>query len=156
MAMQKMTPAESPDAYVEALHGWRRGLVDALRSAVRGAAALDERIKWGHLVYFSNGPVLLIRAEEERVLFGFWRGQRLRGIEPRLKPGGKYEMATWELRDGDAADARVAKRLVLAAVELNQRIGDPTAIGPSKPAVKKAATGKPSLNRSGSARKTPR
>src|SRR5690606_36845288 len=38
------------------------------------AAPLDESIKWGHLVYQSNGPVLLIRAEARRVLFGFWRG----------------------------------------------------------------------------------
>ena len=38
--------------------------------------------------------------EDERVLFGFWRGQRLREIEPRLKPGGKYEMATFEIREG--------------------------------------------------------
>ena len=34
----------------------------------------------GALVYFSNGPVLLIRAEDERVLFGFWRGQRLASL----------------------------------------------------------------------------
>ena len=60
----------------------------------------------GPLVYFANGPVLLIRAEEERVLFGFWRGQRLREIEPRLKPGGKYEMATLEFREGDDDQAR--------------------------------------------------
>ena len=72
-----------------------------LRAAVAKEKALEERIKWGHLVYFANGPVLLIRAEESRVLFGFWRGQRLREIEPRLKPGGKYEMATLELREGD-------------------------------------------------------
>ena len=44
-------------------------------------------MKWGHLVYLSNGPVLLIRAEEKRVLFGFWRGKRLREIAPRLKAG---------------------------------------------------------------------
>ena len=47
-------------------------------AAVLSAAEFDEVIKWGHLVYFSNGPVLLIRAEANRVLFGFWRGQRLR------------------------------------------------------------------------------
>ena len=93
--MRKSVPAADPDAYVRALTGWRRTCVDTLRSAVRKAAALEETVKWGHLVYASNGPVLLIRAEDERVLFGFWRGQRLREIEPRLKPGGKYEMATF-------------------------------------------------------------
>ena len=125
--MQKTTPAASPDAYVAALHGWRRELVEPLRAAVRGAAPLEEVIKWGHLVYLSNGPVLLIRAEEERVLFGFWRGQRLRQIEPGLRPGGKYEMATLELREGMKIAAATARRLVREAVTLNRTIGDPTA-----------------------------
>jgi hypothetical protein len=43
-----------------------------------GAGGLEETVKWGHLDYFSNGPALLIRAEAERVLFGFWRGKRSR------------------------------------------------------------------------------
>ena len=92
--MKKSAPAANPDAYVASLNGWRRSCVESLRSAVRASAKLDEVIKWGHLVYLSNGPVLLIRAEEQRVLFGFWRGQRLTHIDERLKPGGKYEMAT--------------------------------------------------------------
>jgi hypothetical protein len=125
-AMQKTAAAANPDAYVAALHGWRRELVEPLRAAVREAAPLEEVIKWGHLVYLSNGPVLLIRAEEERVLFGFWRGQRLRQIEPRLRPGGKFEMATLELREGMQIAATTARRLVREAVALNQSIGDPT------------------------------
>lgn len=127
--MQKVPAAANPDAYVAALSGWQRALVESLRASVRGAAPLDELIKWRHLVYFSNGPVLLIRAEEERVLFGFWRGQRLREIEPALRPGGKYEMATLELCEGMALDARTASRLVREAVRLNRAMGDPTAIG---------------------------
>ncbi len=80
--MKKSAPAASPDAYVAALDGWRRACVEELRATVRGESALEERIKWGHLVYLANGPVLLIRAEEERVLLGFWRGQRLRPSSP--------------------------------------------------------------------------
>jgi hypothetical protein len=83
---------------------------------------------WGHLVFFANGPVLLIRAEDNRVLFGFWRGQRLRQIEPRLKPGGKYEMATLDLRESDQVDRRTVRRLVVKAVALNKKLGDPTAL----------------------------
>jgi hypothetical protein len=64
--MKKMKSAESPDAYVAALNGWRKDVVEKLRKAVLAAWELDEVIKWGHLVYFHNGPVLLIRAEEER------------------------------------------------------------------------------------------
>jgi hypothetical protein len=123
--MRKSLPAANPDAYVAALDDWRRARVEALRAAVRDAAPLDEVIKWGHLVYLSNGPVLLIRAEEERVLFGFWRGQRLRSIEPRLKPGGKYEMATLELAEDTAVDADTVRRLVKEAVALNAAGGDP-------------------------------
>ena len=124
--MKKSIPAESPAAYVASLSGWQRSCVERLRSIVR-KSNLDEIIKWGHLVYMSNGPTLLIRAEEQRVLFGFWRGQRLREIDERLKPGGKYEMATIELRETDAAvSPPVVRRLVKAAVEFNCTLGDPT------------------------------
>ena len=124
--MKKTIAAASPDAYVSALTGWRRTCVEQLRKSVRSAADLDEVIKWGHLVYLTNGPVLLIRAEDERVLFGFWRGQRLQELEPRLKAGGKYEMATVELRDGETVQPAVARRLVAEAVKLNGTLGDPT------------------------------
>jgi hypothetical protein len=126
--MQKSKPAANPGAYVAGLEGWRRDLVDTLRAATRASAPLDEVIKWGHLVYLSNGPVLLIRAEAERVLFGFWRGQRLRAVEPRLKPGGKYEMATLELREGMSINAATIKRLVRNAVALNDTLGNPTTL----------------------------
>lgn len=125
--MKKTAPAESPDAYVRALTGWRRKLVEGLRKAVLASGSLDEQIKWGHLVYFSNGPVLLIRAEEERVLFGFWRGQRLKDLDARLKPGGKYEMATVTLNDDDVMSAVKVKKLAKAASDLNRKLGDPTA-----------------------------
>lgn len=125
--MKKTVAAASPDAYVAALTGWRKTLVASLRKSTRAAGKLDEQIKWGHLVYFANGPVLLIRAEDERVLFGFWRGKRLGELDERLKPGGKYEMATMALVEGDKVTAAQAKRLVKAAIELNHEIGDPTA-----------------------------
>jgi hypothetical protein len=124
--MKKTISAASPDAYVAALSGWQRVMVEKLRAAVRSSAAVVEVIKWGHLVYLSNGPVLLIRSEEHRVLFGFWRGRRLREICPLLKPGGKYEMATRELRENDGIDAAMVRRLTKAAVQLNETLGDPT------------------------------
>jgi Domain of unknown function (DU1801) len=97
-----------------------------LRLAVVGSVpALEERLKWGHLVYFLNGPVLLIRSEPHRVLFGFWRGQRLRHIEPRLRPGGKYEMATLELVEGTPLDRPTVVDLVHEASHLNRSLGNP-------------------------------
>jgi len=119
------TTAATPDEYVKLLDGWRLALVRKLRKAVRGAAKLEETLKWGHLVYLANGPVLMIRAERKRVLFGFWRGQRLRDIEPRLKPGGRYEMATLALAEGEDITATLAARLTKQAVALNRKLGNP-------------------------------
>ena len=126
--MQKTPSAPSPEAYVASLDGWQRRYVEALRQTTLGAAPAQEVIKWGHLVYFSNGPVLLIRAEPHRVLFGFWRGQRLRHVEPRLKPGGKYEMATLELNERTPLEQSTVIELVKHAVALNQTLGNPTTL----------------------------
>ena len=130
MPMNKSPAAATPDAYVASLSGWQRTYVEALRGAVAGAAAqLTETVKWGHLVYLSNGPVLLIRAEAHRVLFGFWRGKDLRHIEPRLRPGGKYDMATLELVEGTPLERGVVDVLVKEAVALNVSLGNPTTSG---------------------------
>ena len=126
MSMKKSAPAESADAYIASLDGWQRRYAEALRSTVTNTAPLREVIKWGHLVYFSNGPVFLIRAEEKRVLFGFWRGQRLQDIEPRLRAGGKYEMATLEIVEKTRLGPATIVALVKEAVALNVRHGDPT------------------------------
>ena len=126
--MKRTAPAANPDAYVASLSGWQRICVENLRAAVRSACDIEERVKWGHLVYVSNGPVLLIRAESERVLFGFWRGQRLRAIEQGLKPGGKYEMATLELKENEVLSSGIARSLVKEAVALNKTLGDPTQV----------------------------
>jgi hypothetical protein len=126
MPMEKVIAAESPEAYVASLSGWQRQYVQVLQAAVVSSAALQEVVKWDHLVYFSNGPVLLIRAEQRRVLFGFWRGKSLRSIEPRLKPGGKYEMATLVLVEQTPLERSTVVELVRAAVALNASLGDPT------------------------------
>ncbi len=131
--MKKSSFVSTPDAYVASLSGWQRKYVEALRTVVVGTASqLTETLKWGHLVYLSNGPVLLIRAEDRRVLFGFWRGQRLRDIEPRLKPGGKYEMATLELVEGTALNRATVAQLVEAAVSLNLTLGNPTEVAAAR------------------------
>jgi hypothetical protein len=142
--MRKQPLFPSADAYVAALDGWRRACVDRLRASVLTQEKLQESVKWGHLVYEANGPVLLIRAEPERVLFGFWRGQRLRGIEPALRESGQYEMATVEIREGMPVDAATARALAKAAVALNEELGDPrlAAKGRRQPAAKRASAGK--------------
>jgi len=122
-----LTAARTPDEYAACLDGWQRSYVQALRCAVLDAAPdLQENLRWGHLVYAMGGPVLLIRAEPRRVLLGFWRGQRLRRIEPRLKPGGQYEMATLTLLPDTPLARDTVVRLVHDAVGLNRAEGDPT------------------------------
>jgi hypothetical protein len=122
-----LTAAKNADEYVDNFGGWQGDYARALRRAVLEAVPdLTEQLKWGHIVFTRNGPVLLIRVEPSRVLFGFWRGQRLRHIEPRLKPGGKYEMATLELREGTPLRRETVVDLAREAVELNLRVGDPT------------------------------
>ena len=79
----------SPDDYVQSLSGWQRELVEVLRGIAHRVGQADETIKWGHLVYLANGPAFMIRAEDKRVLFGFWRGERLLDIEPRMTGSGK-------------------------------------------------------------------
>lgn len=127
--MKKSTPAADPDAYVAALTGWQLATVKSLRKATLAASTkLVEVIKWGHIVYYTQGPVLLIRAEEQRVLLGFWRGKRLRKLDERLVASGKYEMATLQLREGDTVAPETVRRLVKEAVRLNRILGDPTSL----------------------------
>jgi hypothetical protein len=126
--MKKQPVPPNVDAYVAGLGDWQRTCVERLRSAVTRTGLFGEVIKWGNLVYLANGPAIVIRAEETRVLFGFWRGRRLISIQPLLKPGGKYEMARVEYREGDVADVALAERLAREAYRLNAELGDPTDI----------------------------
>src|SRR6187549_3798675 len=123
----KMKAAASPDAFVEELSGWRRELVEGLRAAVNAGAAFDEIIKWGNLVFVHNGLCILIHVEDHRVVFGFFRGKRLAGIDPRIKPSGKYELGNIVFFEGGAIEPLEVERLARAAARLNDDLGDPTA-----------------------------
>lgn len=122
-----LTPARNPDEYLDCLDRlgpWQAVRVRALRALVRETApGLHEALRWGHLVYQLDSPVLLIRAEPARLLFGFWQGQRLRSLEPRLRAGGKYEMATLELRQDTPLARDTAAALVRAAMALRLGAG---------------------------------
>lgn len=125
--MPMMGPAaESPDAYIEALSGWQRERCEMLRAAVMRAAAFDETIKWTNLVFLANGPCILIRAEEHRVLLGFWRGKRLREIEPGIKASGKYELGNLVMTADTAIDPALVERLAAEAYRLNFELGNPS------------------------------
>ena len=118
--------AESPDAYVAALSGWQFERCQMLRAAVMAAAPFDETIKWTNLVFLANGPCILIRAEEHRVLLGFWRGKRLRDIDPRIKASGKYELGNLVMTEATDVDPAVVARLAEEAYRLNLELGNPS------------------------------
>lgn len=122
----KGKPAANPDAYVKALSGWQRERVEMLRTAISAGANFDEIIKWHNLVFCSNGLCILIRAEEQRVLLGFWRGKRLVHFDPRIKASGKYELANLTLTEHISVDSLLVTKLASAAAALNVEWGDPT------------------------------
>lgn len=119
-------PPSDPDAWVAAVTGWQRAFVDTLRAAIHAGGAFTDIVKWHNLVFVAHGPCALIRAEDERVLLGFWRGKRLVGLDPRLKASGRYELANLVLRKGDPLDAAQITRIAAAAHALNAELGDPT------------------------------
>ena len=126
--MAMMGPAaESPDAYIAALSGWQRERCAMMRAAIMAAARFDETIKWTNLVFMANGPCILIRAEQQRVLLGFWRGKRLRDLEPRIKASGKYELGNLVMTEATEVTVEQVARLAAEAHRLNIELGNPAA-----------------------------
>ncbi len=127
MAMGMGPVAETPNAYIVALSGWQLERCLMMRAAIMAAAPFDETIKWTNLVFMANGPCILIRAEEQRVLLGFWRGKRLRDLEPRIKASGKYELGNLVLTEVTEVTAEQVARLAAEAYRLNIELGNPAA-----------------------------
>ncbi|WP_294036083.1 DUF1801 domain-containing protein [Sphingopyxis sp.] len=119
--------AESPDAYITALSGWQRERAAMMRAAIMAAAPFEETIKWTNLVFLANGPCILIRAEEHRVLLGFWRGKRLRDVDPRIKASGKYELGNLVMTEATEITPDQVARLAGEAFRLNATLGNPAA-----------------------------
>ena len=126
--MAMMGPAaDSPDAYIAALTGWQLERCRMMRAAIKAAAPFEETIKWTNLVFLANGPCILIRAEAHRVLLGFWRGKRLRDLDPRIKASGKYELGNLVMTEATGVTADQVTRLAAEAFRLNAELGNPAA-----------------------------
>ncbi|QCB56979.1 DUF1801 domain-containing protein [Sphingopyxis sp. PAMC25046] len=119
--------ADSPDAYIAALSGWQLERCRMMRAAIMAAAPFEETIKWTNLVFMANGPCILIRAEAHRVLLGFWRGKRLRDLEPRIKASGKYELGNLVLTEASEVGGGQVSKLAAEAFRLNAELGNPAA-----------------------------
>lgn len=126
MAMMKGEVAANPDAYIDALSGWQRAYVEMLRAAIHAGGAFDEGIKWTNMLFSSNGPALVVRAEEHRVILAMFRGKRLRHLDPRIKASGKFELANLIVTDGDSVEAALVTQIATEAAKLNAELGDPT------------------------------
>ena len=126
--MAMMGPAaDSPDAYIAALSAWQLERCRMMRAAIMAAAPFEETIKWTNLVFMANGPCILIRAEAHRVLLGFWRGKRLRDLEPRIKASGKYELGNLVLTEASEVGGGQVSKLAAEAFRLNAELGNPAA-----------------------------
>lgn len=123
----KMEPkAESPDAYVAALSGWQRALVEHLRAGLEAGGLTEQTIKWTNLTFLATGPVAVIRAEDARVILAFFRGKRLTQVEPRLKSSGKFELANLIFAEGETVATETLATLAAEGIRLNTELGDPT------------------------------
>jgi hypothetical protein len=127
MGMIKGTAAESPDAYIEALTGWQRNYVEMLRTAFHAGAEFSETIKWTNLLFESNGPCIVVRAEEYRVIIAFFRGKRLAHLDPRIKPSGKFELANFIVKSDPGMGSTVFTHWASTAAAFNAELGSPTA-----------------------------
>jgi hypothetical protein len=124
--------AKSVDGYVEGLGEPRAAVARRLREAVRAAAPeAKESVKYGQLVYESDGPFAALKGMPRWVTLTFWRGAAM-AAEPELAPlldgeGDRmrhHRFGTVE----DVRDDEVAA-LVRRAVTMNAELGDPTKRG---------------------------
>ncbi len=105
--------------------GWQTEvIVRLLEVAAKAAPKATVSIKWGQPVIEHNGPLAWVKPAKEHVAFGFWRGRELAGGD-RLDGSGD-RMAHVKIASPDALDAKWIGALVREAVQLNERLGDPS------------------------------
>ena len=123
----KAVAGKTVDAYVGRLEGWQAEAAERLRRVVREVApSLVESIKWGQPVYEDNGPVCYFRSNADHITFGFWRGTELDDPDFRLEGEGD-RMKHLKIRSADEVSEETLGEWIRQAIELNQRLGNPTA-----------------------------
>ena len=123
--MPRIKAYASPDDWLEDAGIWQRQVIDKLIAAITQAEDFELAIRYGNLFFFHHGQCIVIRHEEERVILGFFRGKRLLATQPRLKPGGKYELANIVLTQQSCDVPENLTELALQAARLNEQLGDP-------------------------------
>lgn len=120
------TAATTPDEWMMLWPGWTGGCAMALRDGLLAGAKFDLSVKWGNLLFISNGPCAAIHVEDARVVLALFRGKRLRGLEPAIKASGKYELGNLFFGPNTLVDHAGIAALGAAAAVLNVQLGDPT------------------------------
>jgi hypothetical protein len=117
--------AKTVDEYIAGLGGWQADLAKGLQRDILAAGGVSEAFKWGHPVYEAGGPVVLFKAHKAHVTLGFWRGQEMAALDPRLEANGSFHMASIKLEEGDAISGAEIAALVKRGIALNAEKGDP-------------------------------
>jgi hypothetical protein len=120
------TAVKTPEEWIAMWPGWTGNCAMALRDALLAGAAFDLSVKWGNLLFASNGPCAAIHVEDTRVVLALFRGKRLRGLDPAIKASGKYELGNLFYGLGTPVDHAGIAALAAAAAALNAEFGDPT------------------------------
>lgn len=114
------------DDYIAGLSDWQAELAATLRGQILAAGDLNEAFKWGQPVYATGkGPVCFLKSGKADLLLGFWRGQQMTELDPRLAPFGSFRMAGIKLAGQGEIDEAQVRRLVVTGIALNERHGDP-------------------------------
>jgi hypothetical protein len=119
-----MTPAESVDAYIARPGGWQTDLMERLRRIVtEEAPSASVFIKWGRLVWDSNGPATYVQAFTTKVNLGFWRGAEMN--DPRHLLQGTGRSRHLSLLPDEPLPEGSIRDFVRQAVILNRLMGSP-------------------------------
>ncbi|KQY71138.1 hypothetical protein ASD52_05425 [Ensifer sp. Root142] len=112
--------------YIAGLSGTPAAVAKELHGAILAAGGTRDSVKWGHPIYEAGGPVCLIKAANDYVTLGFWRGADMLDLDPRLaKGGGKGDMAFIKVKATGEVDGAQVARLVAKGIALNAEKGDP-------------------------------
>jgi hypothetical protein len=114
------------DAYIAQLEGWQGEIVSEVRNIVLAALPeAEEAIKWAQPVYSVNGPFAYIKAFNNSVNFGFWRGVDIDDPGGLLQGSGE-KMRHVKIVSLDDIDEPAFIDFAQQAVKLNLTKGDPT------------------------------
>lgn len=115
------------ESYLAGLKGWQATIVNNLRKLLKvSAPGTREGIRDDQPAFEVNGPFAFIKADEQSVNFGFWRGDELDDPHKLLKKaGGKIRVVALSSKAKLPEDPLVA--MIQKAVVLNLAKGDPTA-----------------------------